>query len=154
MDVILIAAISQDGYIAHHSQEKITWSKDLYLFKKQTMGWPVIMGSNTFGCIQKELKGRDIVVAHRNDDPGEVLAKLNSKKCFIAGGGKTNSRFSPYLTHLYITPHPLIFGDGVQLFFEKPCKMDLILESTVPIKGEKFLYQFQYRVNSDLRHNT
>ncbi len=73
MDVILIAAISQDGYIAHHSQEKITWSKDLYLFKKQTMGWPVIMGSNTFGCIQKELKGMKIIDNFDNTTEIEFL---------------------------------------------------------------------------------
>ena len=47
MKVILIAAITMDGYIAHENDEVISWSKDLKLFKKQTMGYPVIMGSNT-----------------------------------------------------------------------------------------------------------
>jgi len=55
VDVILIAAVTQDGYIARHSHESVTWSKDLYLFKEQTMGWPLIMGSNSFKCLQKEL---------------------------------------------------------------------------------------------------
>ena len=47
MHVILIAAITADGYIARHSNEIVSWSLDLHLFKKQTMGFPVIMGSNT-----------------------------------------------------------------------------------------------------------
>ena len=47
MHVILIAAITADGYIARHSNEIVNWSLDLHLFKKQTMGFPVIMGSNT-----------------------------------------------------------------------------------------------------------
>ncbi len=47
MKVILIAAITVDGYIAHSHDEIISWSKDLKLFKEQTMGYPVIMGSNT-----------------------------------------------------------------------------------------------------------
>ena len=54
MDVILIAAITQDGFIAHNSNEVITWSKDLALFKTQTMGCPVIMGSNTYNSIENE----------------------------------------------------------------------------------------------------
>ena len=35
MDVILIAAVTQDGFIARHPKETITWSQDLNLFKKQ-----------------------------------------------------------------------------------------------------------------------
>ncbi|MBT4308279.1 MAG: dihydrofolate reductase [Candidatus Marinimicrobia bacterium] len=154
MDVILIAAVTQDGYIARHSHERVTWSKDLHLFKEQTSGWPVIMGSNTFNCLQKELEGRDIIVVHRNDDPDQILAKLNSKKCFIAGGGKTNTRFAPYLTHLYLTPHPIIFGNGIRLFSDKVNEMNLFLEGTVAIKGEKELNQFIYRINCDIRHST
>ncbi len=44
MDIILIAAITLDGYIARRNDEVISWSKDLKFFKKQTMGYPVIMG--------------------------------------------------------------------------------------------------------------
>ena len=58
MDVILIAAITMDGYIARHHHEIINWSEDQHLFKEQTLGFPVIMGSNTFDCLQKELVGR------------------------------------------------------------------------------------------------
>ncbi len=153
MDVILIAAVTQDGYIARHPHESVTWSKDLYLFKEQTMGWPLIMGSNTFKCLQKELEGRDIIVVRRDDNPKEIIENLNTEKCFIAGGGKTNSRFAPHLTHLYLTPHPNIFGSGVRLFSGKTDEMNLVFEAMIPIHGEKGLYQFQYRINSDIRHS-
>ena len=153
MDVILIAAVTQDGYIARHPHESATWTKDLYLFKEQTMGWPLIMGSNTFKCLQKELEGRDIIVVHRDDNPQKIIENLNTEKCFIAGGGKTNIRFAPHLTHLYLTPHPNIFGSGVRLFSGKTDKMNLVFEATIPIHGEKGLYQFQYRINSDIRHS-
>ena len=36
MDIILIAAITADGYIARHSNEVVDWSQDLHLFRKQT----------------------------------------------------------------------------------------------------------------------
>ncbi|HIB79412.1 MAG: hypothetical protein COA72_02590 [Candidatus Neomarinimicrobiota bacterium] len=153
VDVILIAAVTQDGYIARHPHESVTWSKDLYLFKEQTMGWPLIMGSNTFKCLQKELEGRDIIVVHRDDNPKEIIENLNTEKCFIAGGGKTNIRFAPHLTHLYLTPHPNIFGSGVRLFSGKTDEMNLVFEAMIPIHGEKGLYQFQYRINSDIRHS-
>ena len=68
MDVILIAAITADGYIAHQSNEIITWSKDLKLFKKQTLGWPVIMGSNTYNTLAANLEEREMIVVHRGDN--------------------------------------------------------------------------------------
>ncbi len=58
MHVILIAAITADGYIARHSNEIVSWSLDLHLFKKQTMGFPVIMGSNTKKTLNIDLSGR------------------------------------------------------------------------------------------------
>jgi len=51
MDVILIAAVTQDGFISRHAHETVRWSKDLRLFKEQTLGWPVIMGTHTFRCL-------------------------------------------------------------------------------------------------------
>ena len=48
MKIILICATTLDGFIARHSNEKTNWTKDLSLFKSQTMGYPVIMGSTTY----------------------------------------------------------------------------------------------------------
>ena len=90
------------------------------------MGHPVIMGSNTFHTLSNELVGREVVIVHRNDDPREILQKVKSQKCFIAGGGKIYSRFYPFLTHLYITPHPYVFGKGVKLFSDVVNEGDLV----------------------------
>ena len=60
--VILIAAVTIDGYVARHNLEKIDWSRDLGLFKEQTMGWPIIMGSNTLKTLPGELGGREVLV--------------------------------------------------------------------------------------------
>ena len=146
MDIILIAAITQDGFIAHNSNEVITWSKDLALFKTQTMGCPVIMGSNTYNSIENELKGREIIVFHRNKKPINILNRLSSDKCFIAGGGKTNACFSPYLTHMFLTPHPILFGRGIKLFEGKIKEKKLLLENTVTINTEGNIVQFQYKI--------
>ena len=145
-EIILIAAVTVDGYIARHSNEITKWTKDLHLFKKQTMGHSIIMGSNTFNTLSKELVGREVVVVSRNDNPQETIRGISSEKCFIAGGGKTNFRFYPFLTHIYITPHPYIFGDGVRLFSNQIDELDLILENCIEVSKKEGIIQYQYKI--------
>ena len=144
MDITLIAAVTADGFIARHSHETIDWSQDLHLFKEQTMGYPVIMGSNTYECMQNELIGRNIIIVHRKDNPKTVLGRLNAEKCFIAGGGRTNTLFAPYLTHLYLTPHPHVFGKGVPLFYEMEEELQLKLVYKHRVNNK--MNQLQYKV--------
>lgn len=144
MDIILIAAVTIDGYIARHSHEKIHWSQDLDLFKEQTIGHPVIMGSHTFESLQNKLIDRQNIIVHRNDDPVDVLKKINAEKCFVAGGGRTNSKFIDYLTHLYITPHPYVFGGGIKLFHMEEKEFQLELINTYEVKIG--IIQYQYKV--------
>ena len=144
--VVLIAAVTVDGLIARHSQEVTSWSKDLHVFKEQTMGYPVIMGSNTFHTLSNELVGREVVVVHRNDDPREILQNVKSQKCYIAGGGKIYSRFYPFLTHLYITPHPYVFGKGVKLFSDIVNEAEVVFENLIQVNENKGIYQYQYKI--------
>ena len=145
-EIILIAAVTVDGFIARHSNEIITWTKDLPLFKEQTMGYPIIMGSNTKNTIAHELKGREVIVVKRSDNPRDVLKNISSKKCFIVGGGKTYSRFYPFLTDIYITPHPHIFGEGVPLFFDKIQSSKLTFVNLVEVPKQVGIYQYQYKI--------
>ena len=147
MNVILIAAITADGYIARHSNEIVEWSLDLQLFKEQTMGFPIIMGSNTKKTLTADLTGRKEIVVHRTDSPKEILAGIKASTCFVIGGGMTNTLFSSYLTHLYLTVHPLIFAKGIKLFEGLAGELNLSLVQIVPIKGQKSLQQFQYKVS-------
>ena len=147
MDVILIAAITADGYIAKHNNETVEWTLDLHLFKKQTMGWQVIMGSKTKQTINIDLEGRKEIVVHRDEHPKNILSNIKTKKCFVIGGGMTNTMFSPYLTHLYLTFHPLVFAKGVKLFASLKDDMKLNLVNVLPVINRKKLYQFQYEIN-------
>lgn len=146
MDVILIAAVTQDGFIARHEREVTSWTKDLWLFKKQTMGYPVIMGSNTWSCIKNELKNREVIVINRNDVAKEVLTNISSNKCFVAGGGRTNTKFFKELTHIYLTPHPLLFGSGVRLFHDSKEELKLSQEKIISIDEKSGIYQYQYKI--------
>jgi dihydrofolate reductase len=150
LDIILIAATTLDGFIARKSNEIITWSRDLYLFKEQTTGYPVIMGSNTEKTLAVELKGREKIVIHRDTIPEEILSTIETDKCFIIGGGLTNSKFAPYLTHLYLTPHPLIFGNGIKLFAWLKVDFELELMQKITVDESAGIYQFQYKVLNTL----
>tara|TARA_S200000501_G_C20773974_1_gene721821 strand:- start:374 stop:832 length:459 start_codon:yes stop_codon:yes gene_type:complete len=146
-EIVLIAAVTVDGYIARHSLEVTKWSRDLELFKHQTMGNPVIMGSNTYKTLSKELVGRDTIVLNRKNKPEDILNKITSYRCFIIGGGKTYYRFSSFLTHIYITPHPVIFGKGVPLFDGENLKeIDLSFERIIEHDRENGIFQYQYKV--------
>ena len=148
MKIILICATTLDGYIARHSNEITNWTKDLKLFKKQTMGYPVIMGSNTFKTLQNELTGRNVIVFHRNDNPNTIIKKLKTryKKIFIAGGGKTNERFMEYITDMYITPHPVMFGTGIKLFGNNKLKIKTRLTKSIEIHESDGLLQYQFKI--------
>ena len=58
-EIILIAAVTVDGFIARHNNEITNSTKDLKLFKKQTLGHTVIVGSNTYDTLSKDLPGRN-----------------------------------------------------------------------------------------------
>jgi dihydrofolate reductase len=145
-EVILIAAVTIDGYIARHSFEVTSWSKDLNLFKKQTMGNPVVVGSNTFKTLEKDLSGREVILVSRNSEPQKVIRSIKRDRCFIIGGGKTYSRFSSLLTHLYITPHPYVFNKGVQLFEGKIKELKLKYKNLIVVNKEQGVFQYQYEV--------
>lgn len=145
-EVILIAAVTIDGYIARHSFEVTSWSKDLKLFKKQTMGNPVVVGSNTFKTLEKDLSGRDVICVSRDSTPQKVIRSIKSDRCFIIGGGKTYSRFSGFLTHLYITPHPYVFNKGIRLFEGKIEELKLKFKKLIIVNREQGVFQYQYEV--------
>ena len=109
LEIILIAAVTVDGFIARNNKEITNWTQDLHLFKEQTMGYPVIMGSNTQKTLSNDLLGRDVIVVHRDDNPKDIINKISSNRCFIAGGGKTYSKFTlllhtpiSHLIHLFL----------------------------------------------------
>ena len=144
--IILITAVTVDGYIARHSREIIKWSKDLHLFKKQTMGWSLVVGSNTYKTIKSELAGRQVFVVHRDNKPDETLSKINQNKCYIIGGGKTFSKYSPFITHLFITPHPYVFGSCVPLFSDRIIEIKLNFIKINIVDQDLGIYQYQYKV--------
>ena len=146
LEVIGIAAVTVNGYIARHSREKILWSKDRPLFKKQTENFPDIMGSNTHKTLSDGLPGREMIVVNRTDEPADILRRIDQKRCFVIGGGKTYSKFSSYLTHLYLTIHPRVFKRGIRLFTKLEKEVSISFIRLVPVVAEEGIFQFQFKV--------
>lgn len=147
MDVILTAAVTANGMIAHDPDEAISWSRDLQLFRHQTMGQTLIMGSRTAKTLATDLEGRQTVVVHRHSTPEQVLANVKTSKCFIIGGSRTYTRFVPHLTHVYLTYHPIIFPTrSLPLFSSLQKDLVLEFEQKVEVDARGGIYQFQYRV--------
>ena len=58
----------------------------------------------------------------------------------------TNSKFAPYLTHLYLTPHPIIFGSGIKLFSNLNEEISLKFIQKITVDETEGIFQFQYKV--------
>lgn len=100
MDIIIIAAIARNRIIGREG--KMPWHipEELQLFKKTTMGYPLIMGRKTFESFSSPLPGRRHIVLSRNREyaprGGEYAESLSaaidmcqaSEKVFIIGGSQ------------------------------------------------------------------
>ena len=95
-----------------------------------------------------ELKGRKNIIFHRQNEPRKILEEITSSRCYIIGGGQTFSRFYKFLTHIFITPHPYIFGKGVKLFSNKVEESELIFQKLIEINSEKGIFQYQYKARN------
>ena len=52
--------------------------------------------------------------------------------------------FRSHLTHLFLTPHPLVFGKGIQLFYNLETEFGLELERFYTVNEN--IVQYQYKV--------
>lgn len=64
--VALVVAIAENGVIGRAGDLPWRMPSDLKLFRRTTMGKPLIMGRKTFASLKKPLDGRDNIVLTRN----------------------------------------------------------------------------------------
>lgn len=142
MEVILLAAITVDGFIARSPNDRsFDWNspedKQFYVETIKSAD-AIVMSSKSFKIIKKFPRGLtyaiytktpQIFVNHRpdvitafptKDSPRELLSKLEKmgkKKIIIAGGSSIFSLFlkSGLVTKMFLTVEPILFGQGVKL---------------------------------------
>lgn len=117
MEVILIAAIGENGEMGRNNQLLWHLPGDLPRFKEITMGSPIIMGRKTFDSIGRALPGRLNIVLTENQDWSadgvtvansleqalELSEKQNTGKAFVIGGGQIYKLFLAYATSMELT---------------------------------------------------
>lgn len=145
-EVILLAAMSTDGFIAPLDQEKLpstvwTSSEDKQFFTEKSKEIGImIMGSKTFDTIGRALSGRRSIVMtskpdnyvkfddpnllFTNENPEEILTNLRLqgvKQVALCGGARIYNLFlqKNLVDKMFLTIEPHIFGAGVKLFNEK-----------------------------------
>lgn len=115
MKITAIAATDQNGAIGYQNELLIRSKKDMENFKRETLGYPCIMGRKTFESLPKPLKDRQNIVISRTENYKPKGAKVfpsitaalqyleNEPLVFICGGGEIYAETLPLWTDLILT---------------------------------------------------
>jgi dihydrofolate reductase len=129
MDIVLVAAIAENGVIGRGNALPWRLKSDMAHFRAVTMGKPVVMGRKTYLSIGKPLKGRTTIVVSRDRGfgrPGIVVAasldaamtaargdalRRGADAIVIAGGAEIYAQIMARATRLAIT-HVQLRAEG------------------------------------------
>jgi dihydrofolate reductase len=130
MDLVLVAAIAENGVIGRGNALPWRLKSDMAHFRAATMGKPVIMGRKTYLSIGKPLSGRTTIVVSRDRTfaaPGIVVAanwdaalaaacgdalRRGTDTMIVAGGAEIYAQALPLASHLDVTRvHKHVEGD-------------------------------------------
>jgi dihydrofolate reductase len=101
--------IGKDNQLLWHLPDDFKW------FKKQTMGYPVVMGRKTFESIGKPLPGRLNIVLSKtatqiegvevftNFEDTLKIIPASLDKVFVIGGGSLYNQLLPACSEVYMT---------------------------------------------------
>jgi dihydrofolate reductase len=119
--VALIVAIAENGVIGRDGDLPWRLSTDLKLFRRLTMGKPLIMGRKTFASLRKPLEGRDMIVVTRDQAfsaDGAIVAhgldeafasaqacarERGADEIFVIGGAEIFRQALPLAERIYLT---------------------------------------------------
>jgi dihydrofolate reductase len=122
--ISFVVAVARNGVIGLNGDLPWRISSDLKLFRRLTMGKPVIMGRKTWESLpRRPLEGRTNIVVTRQRGYSargalvaaslrDALAKAEGEEACIIGGGKLFREALPIADRLYLTEVDLdISGD-------------------------------------------
>ena len=131
MDIVLLAAIAENGVIGRDNTLPWRLKSDMQHFRAVTMGKPVVMGRKTFLSIGRPLPGRTTIVVSRDGAfaaPGIAVApsldtaltiaqgdalRRGAECIFVAGGAELYAQTMPLAERLHITyVHRAVDGDA------------------------------------------
>lgn len=117
MEIILVAAVGENGEMGRNNELLWHLPGDLPRFKQLTMGSPIIMGRKTYDSIGRALPGRlnivltenadwhadEVTIASSLEHALEISKQENTGKAFVIGGGQIYKLFLAYATSMEIT---------------------------------------------------
>jgi len=116
MDIIIVAAVAENGVIGRGNALPWRLKSDMAHFRTLTLGKPVALGRKTFQSIGRPLAGRTTIVISRDQNftaPGIVVApdfasalataRGNADAIIVAGGADIYVQALPLATRLVIT---------------------------------------------------
>jgi len=131
MDIVLLAAVAENGVIGRGNGLPWRLKSDMQHFRALTMGRPVVVGRKTYLTIGKPLAGRTTIVLSRDRAfaaPGIVVApsldaalaaargdalRRNTDTIVVAGGADIYAQVLPRAGRLLITEiHKAVPGDA------------------------------------------
>jgi len=131
MDIVLLAAVAENGVIGRGDGLPWRLKSDMQHFRALTMGKPVVVGRKTYLTIGKPLSGRTTIVVSRDRAfaaPGIVVApgldaalaaargdalRRNTDIIVVAGGADIYSQALSLAARLAITEvHKAVAGDA------------------------------------------
>ncbi len=153
----VIVAVADGGVIGCKGMMPWHISEDLRMFKRVTMGRPVVMGRRTFESLGRPLPGRINVVITRNRDrsiPGttcvgsldEALAMFPpDDEVFVIGGGEIYRQAMPRADRFYLTRVHAAY-DGDTTFPEWNPDEWTLVSSECHEHGTDFPHPFEFLV--------
>jgi dihydrofolate reductase len=131
MNIVLLAAVAEDGIIGRGNALPWRLKSDMVHFRARTMNKPVVMGRKTFLSIGKPLAGRTTIVVSRDRGfaaPGVLAAgtladalaaargdalRRGCDEIVVAGGADVYTQALPLAARLAITEvHTRVDGDA------------------------------------------
>ena len=157
MEKNIIVAISDNNAIGRNNELLWHISADLKFFRRQTLGWPVIMGRKTFESIGRALPGRVNVVISRGFSTGEeveiagslkeafaIAESTNLEKCFVMGGGQIYAQALADADRLIVTHVHTVIDDADTFFPDiDPAVWDAVERSEI-FTDEETGYSFEF----------
>ncbi len=154
-----IVAASENNIIGVKNGLPWHLPNDFKYFKNKTWGMPVIMGSNTFKSMKKDLPGRinivvtrktgwhpgNVFVSHTVKDAIDKAKESDAREIFIIGGGQIFKETINLVDRIYLTRvHVNVEGDTSYPEIDK-AKWKLISEESHPA-DEKNNYPYTFEV--------
>lgn len=157
-EIILIAAVAENGVIGRDNTLPWRLKADLAHFKATTSGHPVLMGRKTWESLGRPLPGRRNMVVTRDPgysaagaevftSPGAAIAAVGGGKVFVIGGAEIYRQLLDRADALILTEvHAEVDGDAQFPDFDRTRFVEYARSTHAADVSNEFAFDFvEYR---------